>query len=229
MHIQLFSDGGEPFLSNVTEACRGLLAGVERPRLAYLPAASVDDTYFRAANAALRPLGAVVTLDADNQPLDRMVEELERASVLFMPGGNTYLLSQRLHNSGLLSVIRERVRAGLPLVGVSAGSVICGLKMLTTNDMNCCACADFDGLALAPYHLNVHFPAADGPDRALRIERLWEFHFFFAEPVIALEDSACLVIDETGSRLARGTAWRIEWGHDTPVRIEAGAQIAPPA
>ena len=226
MHIQLFSDGGEPFLANVVEACRDILAGVSQPRIAYLPAASVDDTYFRPANAALRPLGTVVTLDADSQPLAKMVEELERASVVFMPGGNTYLLSQRLHKSGLFEPLRDKVRAGLPLVGVSAGSVMCGLKMLTTNDMNCCACVYFDGMALAPYYLNVHFPTADGPERALRIERLWEFHFFFSEPVIALEDSACLVIDETGTTLTRGVAWRIEWGKDTPVRIEPGAQVA---
>jgi dipeptidase E len=142
--------------------------------------------------------------------------------VLFVPGGNTYLLSQRLHRSGLFAAIRERVRGGLPLVGVSAGSVMCGLSILTTNDMNCCACVDFEGLALAPYNLNVHFPPDHGPELAQRIERLWEFHFFYEQPVIALEDSAHLCIDEAGSRLVGGTAWRIELGSELPVRIMPG-------
>jgi dipeptidase E len=214
-------------MSNVVEACRDILSGVEQPRLVHLPAASVDEPYFRAANAALRPLGTVVTLDADSDPIASMVEELERASVLFMPGGNTYLLSQRLHRSGLFDALRARVQGGLPLIGVSAGSVMCGLNILTTNDMNCCACVDFEGLALAPYNLNVHFPAQTDMARELRIERLWEFHFFFEQPVIVLEDSAYLRVDEEGSRLVRGKAWRVEWGLEMPQPIEPGGLAVP--
>lgn len=222
MQIHLFSDGGSPFLANIVEACQTILAGVERPTVAYLPAASVDDTYFAPALAALRPLGKIITMAIDDDPLDQMTTVLDSASALFMPGGNTYLLSWRLHRTGMLDVLRERVRGGLPLVCASAGSVMCGLTMLTTNDMNCCASVDFNGLGFVPYNLNVHYPEVEGPVRAERMERLWEFHHYFELPIIALEDSAYVHIDDEGSRLIRGGAWRIEQGRDTPTLLNAG-------
>ena len=53
-----------------------------------------------------------------------------------MGGGNTYALLKRLRESGLLSVIRERVMAGMPYLGASAGSNVAGPTILTTNDWN---------------------------------------------------------------------------------------------
>jgi dipeptidase E len=223
MQIHLFSDGGEDFLGNVIEACGNILAGAARPIIAYLPAASVDDSYFEMARTTLAPLGDVLTIDIDHDPIEQTRSAIERASVVFMPGGNTYLLNSRLKRTGIHALIRDRARRGLPLVGVSAGSVVCGKSMLTTNDMNCCACTEFDGLGLVPYNLNVHYPDADGPARDLRIERLWEVHHFIDTPVIALEDSAYVLVDERGSRLVRGVAWRFEQGKTGGERVEVGS------
>jgi hypothetical protein len=54
------------------------------------------------------------------------VRAVEEANGLFIGGGNTFRLLSDLYRIGLLNVIRDRVRHGLPYLGVSAGNE-CGL------------------------------------------------------------------------------------------------------
>ena len=66
-----------------------------------------------------------------------------------MGGGNTYALLKRLRESGLLPAVRERVQAGMPYLGASAGSNVAGPTILTTNDWNVVALDRFDAFAFA--------------------------------------------------------------------------------
>ena len=50
-------------------------------------------------------------------------------------GGNTFLLTKKLHENGLIDVVRSRVLGGMPYMGVSAGSNVACPTMQTTNDM----------------------------------------------------------------------------------------------
>src|SRR5262245_42627506 len=122
-----------------------MLERAASPTVAYLPAASVGDSYVGLTKVVFKGLGTVAHIDVEKHSRKRVDAALDRATVLYMPGGNTYLLSQRLYRASMVEPIRERVRAGLPLVAFSAGAVICGPNMLTTNDMNVCACTDFGG------------------------------------------------------------------------------------
>jgi dipeptidase E len=104
------------------------------------------------------------------------------------------------------------VRDGLPLVAFSAGAVMCGPTMLTTNDMNICACTQFEGFGLTPYNFNVHYPPDDGEARELRDERLWEYHVFNDNHVLALEDDAHLNVKDGQVTLVSGNCWLFEKG-----------------
>jgi peptidase E len=117
--------------------------------------------------------------------------------------------------------IRERVRAGLPIVAFSAGAVMCGPNMLTTNDMNVSACVEFDGLGLLSYNLNVHYPPEEGEHQALRDERLWEYHQFHDNPVLAIEDSAHLRVENNRLELVKGNCWLFEKGKER-VKVKIG-------
>jgi peptidase E len=79
-------------------------------------------------------------------PLADLGSVLERVTVLYIPGGNTYLLLDRLYRSKAFRLIQVRVEAGVPLVGFSAGMIICGQNILTTNDDNECGSTEFTGL-----------------------------------------------------------------------------------
>ncbi len=110
---------------------------------------------------------------------DRPLETLARVEALFMGGGNTYALLGRLEESGLLGAIRERVGAGMPYAGASAGSNVAGPNILTTNDWNVVALGRFDALGLAPFNINPHYKETDpamAPFSETRDDRIREYH-----------------------------------------------------
>lgn len=191
------------------EAARSILESSPSPLVAYLPAASLERHFIRETKAAFRGLAQVRAIKPEAHPLPRVRAILERASLLYIPGGNTYLLAHRLHSLGLLQELRQRVLEGLPLLGISAGTVFCGQDILTTNDINCCGCTQFAGLGLLPYDLNVHYPP-EGPEREARNERLGEYLVFHQTPILALEDEAYIEVKDGEIALVRGGVWKLE-------------------
>jgi dipeptidase E len=139
---------------------------------------------------------------------DRPFDALAQAEALFMGGGNTYALLKRLRESGLLSVIRERVMAGMPYLGASAGSNVAGPTILTTNDWNVVGLDRFDALGLVSFNINPHYKETDpamAPGSETRDERIAEYHVVNANPVVGLEEGALVRVDN-GVVTARGTA-----------------------
>src|SRR5438128_4228310 len=61
------------------------------------------------------------------------IEQLDQADAIFVGGGNTFRLLKKLYDSNLLDAIGKRVRAGMPYIGSSAGSVITAPTIRTTN------------------------------------------------------------------------------------------------
>lgn len=239
MQIHLFSSPGEQGIEYILEAARAILGGKPNPIVAYLPAAGEERLWGRETRAAFRSLATVKTIDVVKQPLARILAALDRADLLYIPGGNTYLLAQRLHAvrvplvhreagaADLVAEIRQRVLAGLPLVCASAGSVLCGPDILTTNDTNYYACTTFDGLDLLPFNLNVHFPAEPGEARQDRQDRLQEFiSSHRGRTVLALEDGAYLRVADDAIRVIRGHIWEITSGQP-PVLVQPAGPSRP--
>ena len=184
----------------------------ERRRVAFVTAASLHDeaVYFARVSAMLQPPppeGAgleLLHLRWNDRPLD----VLARAEALFMGGGNTYALLKRLRESGLLPAIRERVQAGMPYLGASAGSNVAGPTILTTNDWNVVALDRFDALGLVGFNINPHYKEMDpamAPYSETRDDRIREYHVVNANPVAGLEEGAWLTVED-GVATARGTA-----------------------
>lgn len=224
MQIHLFSAPGEPSLRDIVDASRPFLRGRSEPTIAYIPAASVGEKYVGTAKVAFKGLAKVEHLDVERDKPEKIEAALDSAALVYIPGGNTYLLGYRLHKAGLIESIRERVLDGLPLVAFSAGAVLCGPNILTTNDMNCCASTSFSGLALTPFNFNVHYPQVEGEHRELRDDRLWEYHSFYDNPVLALEDDAHIRVSDGVTELVRGNCWLFEPGK-TRKRLEVGVIV----
>jgi dipeptidase E len=183
-----------------------------RRRVAFVTAANLHDEggYFervRAALGAAPPEGAGLDLSHlrwDREPLGTLAE----ADALFMGGGNTYALLQRLRGAGLLEAIRERVKAGMPYMGASAGSNVAGPTILTTNDWNVVALDRFDALGLVGFNINPHYKEADpmmAPFSETRDDRIREYHVINANPVLGLEEGAWVIVED-GAVTAHGTA-----------------------
>ena len=99
------------------------LAGA-RPLVAWVGAANDDSLpwFERAATVLKQRYGAdmrrvMTSIEDDSQ---RLVDE---APVIYLPGGDVSLLSQRLRALGLDERIRHRHAAGALVVGVSAGAI----------------------------------------------------------------------------------------------------------
>ncbi len=223
MRADLLSSSGSMFISDVLASARELLAGVGHPTVAYLPFAAVGYDFAAETTEAFGSFAHVETIHptpADEPPAR---EALARADLIYLPGGNTYLLAKRLHASGLMAPIAARLREGASLVAFSAGTVACGPDVLTTNDANICGCRDFKGLGLLRLRLNVHYPG-DGALREQRDETIADHLAFDDRPIVALEDGARLSVDDQGTTLTRGAAWLFERGR-SPVPLTDGAFV----
>jgi len=212
MRVLLHSGG--PLGADGRAQVRAFLAssGHSLPRVAFVTAATLGDEllYFERVRQLLvppPPEGAgleLLHLRWKHGPL----ETLAQAGAVFMGGGNTYALLKRLRDSGLLGAIRERVRAGMPYVGASAGSNVAGPNILTTNDWNVVALDRFDALGLVGFNINPHYKDSDpamAPGSETRDDRIREYHAVNANPVVGLEEGALARL-ETGAVTALGTA-----------------------
>src|ERR1043166_1115933 len=82
---------------------------------------------------------------------------IAQAEAIYVGGGNTFRLIDALHRLGLLDIIRDRVRDGMPYVGVSAGTNVACPTMMTTNDMPIVQPPSFTALGLVPFQVNAHY------------------------------------------------------------------------
>lgn len=148
-----------PFLSSS--------AGTGTPRLGYVrdaQAAFADAPFVTAERNALDALGyELVPIDArttEPADLDVLLAELD---ALYVASGSTFALLEALRSSRNDDVITGRVRAGLPYIGASAGSIIAGPDITPASLMDDPAdgpsLQDFAGLGLIDRTV---VPHADG-------------------------------------------------------------------
>jgi len=192
VHVLLISNSGRPFL----EHCRDEIAAFLGPkrRVAFVTAAAYEDEpgYCDKAREALAPVGLEVThLRVEENPL----AALDAADALFVGGGNTYHLLRRMHLGRLIDSIRERVRAGMPYIGSSAGSNVAGPNILTTNDWNVDGTTRFDALGLVPFNINPHYLETDpimAPFSETRDERIGQYLLVHENPVAGIEEQTLI-------------------------------------
>jgi dipeptidase E len=223
MNLHLFSTPGQDDIRFILEAARPYLEGKDDPVVAYLPAASLGGTYREYTEKAFRGLAHVTTIDTERMILPEMEAVIRNAALVYIPGGNTFLLNHRLHLSNILDYLRKKVTAGLPLIGFSAGAVLCGPNILTSNDINTVESPHFSSLNVTPFNFNCHYPQ----DEIARLEKdewLGEYHVFHENPVIMLADGAYLRVEGKKTQLVRGPAWILRKGQEKQ-ELEAGKPI----
>jgi dipeptidase E len=222
IELHLFSSPGkDEGLNWVVEACRPYLEGKTRATLAHLPLASLyAERYVEQTEKAFHGLGLTETINTEAMDLAEMEAILRRAAVAYIPGGNTFLLNHRLHASRLFPYLQKKLQGGLPLVAFSAGTVLCGPNILTSQDLNMVPTPYFDGLKLTPFNFNVHYP-----DDAQRDDWLSEYRAFHDNPVLLMEDGAYLRIEGKRTTLVRGRAWIWRAGQEKE-RLDEGCEIS---
>jgi dipeptidase E len=201
----------------------------------FVPYALKDhDGYLEAMTA--RGLHAGFSLKGIHREADpaRAVDE---ARAIYVGGGNTFRLINALHELDLLDVIRDRVAAGMPYMGVSAGTNAACPTMATTNDMPIVYPPAFRALGLVPFQVNAHYysgatfvRADDGYQEHFgetRDDRIREFHEMNETPVIGLREGGIIRAEDDRYTLIGAGARVFVKGSD-PVDVDPGGRFWPP-
>jgi dipeptidase E len=153
------------------------------------------------------------------------IDDVDRADAIFVGGGNTFRLLKTLYERDLLSPIRDRVRAGLPYLGSSAGTVIASPTMKTTNDMPIVEPPSFTTLGLIDYQINPHYIDPDPQSThkgETREERIREFLEENDVPVVGLREGSILRVEDGTTTLLGSKTARIFRRGEEPVEAEPG-------
>jgi peptidase E len=209
-NLHLFSSPGKDDIRFIIEASRPYLEGKADVMVAHLPLASLYAERWREpVENSFRGLARLETINAETMTLFEMEDMIRRASLVYIPGGNTFLLNHRLHISRLMIFLRKKAQAGLPVITFSAGTVLCGPNILTADDLNTVATPNFEGLNVTPFNFYPHYPL-DKSGQSVKDEWLADYHYFHDNPDIMLSDGAYIKMDGKKTTLVRGEAriWR---------------------
>jgi len=136
-------------------------------------------------------------------------ELLQASDAIFVGGGETFVLVRELARTGQMELIRQRVLAGVPYGGSSAGANVAGLIIGTTNDFPVTDVPSRDALALLPVTINPHHPApetkADFESRGGKIKIYLRFNP--DETVLGLGNASIVRLHRGRATLAAGLGW----------------------
>jgi dipeptidase E len=228
MNLLLLSNStnhGAGYLDHAIAEIKSVLG--DGRRIAFVPFALADhQAYTAKVTARLEKEGIEVdrvTPDADGRGV------IDRCQAIFVGGGNTFRLLDALQRSTLLHVVRERVIAGMPYLGASAGTNIAAPTIRTTNDMPILQPASFEALSLVPFQINPHYLDADPSSRHMgetREDRLREYLEENAVPVVGLREGAWIRVAGTVRTLGGATGARVFRRGSDPVELAPGSDLA---
>jgi dipeptidase E len=178
----------------------------------FLPYASVivsfDDYEFRVRERFSEVGHRIRSIHHAKDPVGAIMQ----AEAIVVGGGNTFQLIKMIQDNGLIQPVREKVMAGTPYVGWSAGSNVACPSIRTTNDMPILEPDGFYAFDLVPFQINPHYTDKNPPGHAgeTREERIMEY--LAANP------------EDTVLGLREGCMFRVEGGEmrligEEPVRI----------
>ena len=195
---------GSGYLDHAEAEIRDFLGGLIR--VLFVPFALYDrDAYASTATERFKKMGYELTSVHSATDPSRAIAETE---AVFIGGGNTFRLLKTLYDQSLLGPIRERVAAGMPYIGSSAGSNVAGPTIKTTNDMPIVQPPSFDALGLVSFQLNPHYLDPDPNSKHMgetREKRILEFLEENDTPVLALREGA-MARCENGSIVLKGSS-----------------------
>jgi dipeptidase E len=114
-------------------------------------------------------------------PPKEQKELITNAQAIYFTGGNTFNLIKNIYDNDVLSIVKEKINRGIPVIGVSAGTVIHGPTIKTTNDMPVVYPSSFESLNTVPFQINAHYnnmitPGFHGETRDMRLKEFLQYN-----------------------------------------------------
>ncbi|MGY8933165.1 MAG: dipeptidase PepE [Flavobacteriales bacterium] len=184
------------------------------------PGGISHDKYTEIAQEAFSKIGKKII---GIHSLENPMEAIKNAKGIFIGGGNTFVLVSQLYKKNILEVLREAIFNGLPYLGTSAGSNICGTTMNTTNDMPIVYPPSFKTLGVIPFNVNPHYLDPNPTSKHMgetRETRINEFHAQNTIPVIGIREGSWLQVKDNTILLKGSHTARIFEQNKAPYEIE---------
>lgn len=189
------------------------------------PGGISHDEYTANASKAFSKIGKnIIGIHQLKDPIAAVKE----AKGIFVGGGNTFVLVHQLYKNKLMETMRAVVNLGIPYLGTSAGSNICGLTIGTTNDMPIVYPPSFKTFGFVPFNINPHYLDPDTNSKHMgetRETRIKEFHKFNTLPVVGLREGSWLHVTGNSIVLKGSLSARIFEYEKEAYEIESGTQL----
>jgi dipeptidase E len=214
------------YLDHVADRIQNVFAAARR--IAFVPYALFDrEAYGKKAEQRFHELGLeLFSLHRTDDP---------RAAVaacdgIFIGGGNTFRLLDSLYRHDLLDLIRDRVRAGVPYVGSSAGSNVAAPTIMTTKDMPIVQPPSFTSLHLVNFQISPHYLDPDPSSTHMgetQEDRILQFLEENDRTVIGLREGSFVQCSERSAVLGGPFSARVfRRGHE-PVEVSPQTDLSP--
>lgn len=217
---------GSGYLAYILPDLQNMLSSQAVSKVTFIPFARPGgishDGYTQKVRQVFQPLG--ITVQGLHE-FDDPVEGLAFAKAIFTGGGNTFQLVKTLQDLNLMNTLRKAIYSGVPYIGTSAGSNICGLSMRTTNDMPIVQPQSFKTLGALGYNINPHYldpiPQSThmGETREQRIE---EFHAYNDIPVVGLREGSYIRVKDEKELLMGPHTARLFRKNQLPIEVPPG-------
>ena len=222
------TNAGEAYLEHPLDQIKTFL-GSTRVNALFVPYAGVTisfDDYTSRVSERFQEIGHAIT---SVHEVDDPVLAVQQAEAIVVGGGNTFHLAKLMQEQGLIDAIREKVLAGTPYIGWSAGSNMACPSIRTTNDMPIVEPVSFQALNLVPFQINPHYLDANpeghaGETREMRIEEFLE-----ANPgmfVVGLREGTMFLVEKESMQLLGPRPARIFKKDYNPQEFEPGADFS---
>ena len=211
------TNAGEAYLQYPIGQIASFLEGVKE--IAFVPYAAVTFSYAEyeaKVQARFDEIGIKVRSVHRAKDPRKMIREAEAICV---GGGNTFALTKKMQEQGLIQAIRSKIAKGTPYVGWSAGSNVTCPTICTTNDMPIVQPESFKAIGAVKFQINPHYLDANPEGHAgeTREQRILEY--IKANPrrwVVGLREGCMLKYEDDKLELIGSRPMRIfKYGVET--------------
>lgn len=193
------TNAGEEYLKYPINNIKEFLGGVKD--VLFIPYAAVTfsyDEYLRRVQERFDEIGVKVR---SVHRYDDPVAEVRKAAAVVTGGGNTFALVKKMQEQGLMEAVKERIDAGMPYVGWSAGSNVACPTLCTTNDMPIVQPSSFRTIGAVKFQINPHYldHNPEGHAGETREQRIMEYIEANPDMYVAGLREGCMLLVEGGS------------------------------
>ena len=187
---------GQNYLEYLHDEIKNLFSGCKK--ILFVPYARPSGISHLEYTEKAKNVFKIINLEIIDYTNEDLRESLEKCDGIFAGGGNTFLLLNKLYQYSLIDILKNKINSGIPYLGTSAGSNICGMTIGTTNDMPIVHVKNLEALGIIDFNINPHYlDPIDGFEHMgeSRETRINEFHKFNDQFVIGLREGSYLQVE----------------------------------